>query len=384
MIRLQRDFVSMKSQSHPDRTYFYDVDKVFPAIRAPQPISQQVSYKPKGASKTLQARDDSYVELTALRPKVRGNRFQRLSVTEANQLKKKQLTALKEAIGHTTAQGVLTLEGTSIAPGLQGVYVKDLERIRTVSRNKSKTRNSQVLAANGGLDASHIRQYHRIDHTPILIPLGAYHQLCSDIKKAHEHQIYFRDLKNRNLLFRQYLETNDGRIKRLHEPKVMLIDIDDVITPTIGINRTKTLGTNAYRTEQLKLHIESDTTSEYQRNAHRKQADNYALLVNILKGSTHEMSDISLSREDEYGKVYPVKNGVIDHIQNGHNPQREMRKIDAAIQQVVRDDKIKDVKKFLSSPTRHPLREEIFDIIDWSKTPNADFKPRGILKHTNK
>lgn len=372
-------FISMESQSHLGQVYYYDKERVFPAIRKPE-SQEQLTQKPAGSFKTLQARDTDYVELAALRPGSRGGSRGQLSIKESNDLKRKQLSALKEAVGLETERGTRTLAGTSIAPGLQGIYTNEVEYKEQHSHGTTVETRTKVLAANGGRNIGEIiRETHQVGKVPTLIPLKAYKQLCLDVKKAHLHHIYFRDLKNGNLLYNTHLKTPSGKDIPLKEPKVMLIDIDDVVTLTEGVKRYENVGTYDYITEGLQQQIRA-SKNDAEKQAVQKQADNYALLLNILYATTPHMVQVKSSRKDKHQYTMPFEKGVLDHYKTEQKSAKNVEDIKSSIKGVVHQHNWNKVERFFENPVQNPLDESVFDVIDWDKVPDSVTVRRSALK----
>ncbi|RYV01083.1 hypothetical protein SOPP22_16100 [Shewanella sp. OPT22] len=362
-----KGFVTMSSPSTLGRQYYFDTHGVFPPIRKPESPSIKKENRVSGAFKTLEARDEHFVKLGTSLPydqtieekpseeaKVEGRH---LSLDEANELKRKQLIALKEALG------VKSFHGTSISPGMQGIYTKkrpSQEVYSTTSFHKVTVDKAESWAVNGGTDVESFVA----SKGPIR--LQAYKQLCYDVQKAHDHDIYFRDLKNCNLMYKDKVKAASGVESLVKDPKVMLIDIDDVVTPKFGREKHLALGTYLYSTKAFQEEIQAESDDK-ERCKLRKQADNYALLLSILFGTSPQIA--SVIPRDSYGKL-PIA-GFISQFGGG---KTSTDTIENAIRAVVIPEKFEAVKLFLTCPTKNRLEESIHDVIAW-KDPSKDIKP---------
>ncbi len=60
------------------------------------------------------------------------------------------------------------------------------------------------------------------------------------------------------MLYKETIKSVDGKIVKLKEPKVMMIDIDEMVSPTIG-QKNLVIGTASYLTVELLHNNSSDT-----------------------------------------------------------------------------------------------------------------------------
>ncbi|MCL1078140.1 hypothetical protein D5R81_09670 [Parashewanella spongiae] len=343
-------FVTMTYTSKEDpsvsHSYLIDKKQMLPPIRQPKVNVQPGNVQPKGAFKEVVERDENYIKLKGFRPGIIDTDYLlELTEAEANEQRQAQLEELKSALYGNS------FTGTSIAPGLLGVYSGP---------------EGQLLAANGGEDLQKIifgTQGRGI--TTKIIPLKAYQQLCKDIAQAHEHSIYFRDIKSANLLYRDTLEGVSGEKIKLENPRVMMIDIDDLVSPTVG-QKHRCVGTYYYSTyELLEARLSYETDSPERKSKAEgvlKSADDYALLLCLLEGTSTEIRGIPFTPHDEN---LPYSGGL-NNKANVDSVQQDV--IYDAVEQIVLSEDVPKVLNFLSDPIKFPLDKHVLEVIDWNRT----------------
>ncbi len=139
--KVPKGYVTMtythKSDPKLSRSYLIDKKRMLPPMREPITDGELVE-GPRGTFKSVIMRDESYVKLNGSRPEVVDRNYPnyniQLTETEANDQRQAQLAVLKSALQ------VKSFTGTSIAPGLLGVYSGS---------------DGELLAANGGADLQH-------------------------------------------------------------------------------------------------------------------------------------------------------------------------------------------------------------------------------------
>ncbi len=195
------------------------------------------------------------------------------------------------------------------------------------------------------------------------IPLKAYEQLCRDISKAHGSSVYFRDIKSGNLLFKETLKGSDGKIVEIINPKVMMIDIDDMVSPNIG-EKDRIAGTAKYLTEELLVKKTAGTNDSDERKREVEQtlknADNYALLLCLLEGTSSKFRRVPFAPSS--GKQFYDK-GIYNDSSTDIDQQSV---IYSAAKGIVKPEYMARVMNFLSDPQKYQLDENVLDVINWS------------------
>ncbi|WP_133309282.1 hypothetical protein [Parashewanella curva] len=316
--------------------YFVDPNGLFPMMRRPiyRP-SQEVT----GAHSKLDRADEQYVRFTHV---FESNLDQTLTdpigdidLHEIGRLEEHleqqdyfadALNELKHALPNSSFQG------RSIQAGMQG-FLDDQGR---------------RIAVNGG---ENTKQF--VDRTNTSIPLQAFHIACEDLASAHKHGIYFRDIKNENLLYRDHQVGSNGRKIPIENPKVNFIDLDEMYTPNYG-SAYRRCGAEPYMTTELLAGKEDGDKSIIE------SADNYAMLISLLQSvSVTIMKNIptySHSRADMF------EHGIL-HEESNSAEHRAM--LNQVLTQVIKPEHLEQVQNFLREPTEYPLENPLDKVINW-------------------
>ncbi len=158
-----------KSDPKLNRSYLMDEKRILPPMRRPL-TTGLIASGPRGAFKHVVERDESYIKLKGSRPNILDSNnakgIAELTETQANKQRHAQLEELQAALHGDS------FTGTSIAPGLLGVY---------------SGKDGQLLAVNGGEDLqAMIFGMDRRQITLNKIPLKAYKQLCSYVAMSRK------------------------------------------------------------------------------------------------------------------------------------------------------------------------------------------------------
>ncbi|WP_133405580.1 hypothetical protein [Parashewanella tropica] len=327
--------------------YFVDPNGLFPMMRRPiSRPSEQVS----GASSKLDRADEQYLRFahvdereldkTLLDPNVDIDHYD-LSRLE-NDFEKQEyfveaLTELQQALPNSS------FNGRAIQPGMLGFMDPQGRR----------------LAVNGGENTELFLQ-----RTRRPIPLQAFKIACEDLASAHQHEIYFRDIKNANLVYREERTGKNGQIVPLDNPQVHFIDLEEMYTPQTGF-LAKDCGTPVFMTTELAFAKSQGDKKQIE------AADNYAMLLSILRASSVTlMNELPLTQTLEHGEEDMFEHGEEDMFEHGilheqSNSAEHRAMLDQVLTQMIKPEYLEQVQRFLQEPTEYPLEESLDEVINW-------------------
>ncbi|WP_133372162.1 hypothetical protein [Parashewanella spongiae] len=332
-------FRTLKNKNHKLNgqpiEYYFDKDRVFPPIRIPsKELSSQESQKVKGSFKRAKARDAHYIQFKAqeivLTDKASKYTQRFISVkTSRNTHLKEKLKKIKNALQ------IESWTNCSIQPGLQGVVLE----------------KGKITSVAGGQDITNFTQENGI------VDYHVFERFCNEMARLHQHNIFFRDVKGENLLYKTTATSESGKSVRLDSPQLAIIDLDDLYTGEPG-EEARICGSPAYITAEL---LKKSTGNLII----LKARDEYATLITMLLTTAPETFDM---------KTTPRLHGTLEEmifrygILNAENTHRKTKEgIVTALKRMIKDEHFTTVKNFLANPVSHSLRIPLHDMIDWSK-----------------
>ena len=333
-------FVKLTNTNHKtdgkNRDYYFDRDKIFPPMRQPTkkvPVTETKNLS--GSFKKAKAQDTHYISFEAeeLERQTSTNRAQQsVFIKESrNKLFKQKLSKVKEALG------ISSWVHCSIQPGFQGIVVKE----------------GELISATGGADISSYTEKNGIVNYRI------FERFCSDMAQLHCKEIFFRDIKAENLLYKTTATSENGKVVNLESPQLSIIDLDDLYTGEPG-DKEKLCGTLGYLTEKLyRKKFNGDTRV-------LKACDDYAALLTILSTTAEETLNMCLAPSD-----YPPHRGNSNYqlgILDRENKDRATKNnIVTVLKRMIKAEHVDKVELFLADPLKNRLKISLHEVIDWTK-----------------
>ncbi len=335
-------FIKLTNTNHKtdgkNQDYYFDRDEIFPPMRQPTkkvPVTETKNLS--GTFKKAKAQDTHYISFEAeeLEIHTSTNRAQQpvLIQESRNSLLKVKLQKVKATLG------INSWAHCSIQPGFQGIVVKE----------------GELISATGGTDISSYTKKNGIVNYRI------FERFCSDMAQLHRNEIFFRDIKVENLLYKTTATSENGKVVNLESPQLSVIDLDDLYTGEPG-DKEKLCGTLGYLTEKLYEKKFSGSRRVL------KACDDYAALLTILSTTAEETYNMCLAPSDykdsyNYGYNENYQVGILD---NENKDQTTKQNIETVLVRMIKPKHLNTVKLFLADPLKYQLKISLHEAIDWT------------------
>ncbi|RYV01299.1 hypothetical protein SOPP22_12910 [Shewanella sp. OPT22] len=339
--------------------FFFDLDKVFPPVYQPKQSWRHATI-PSGSFKFPVSSDHKMIEFSATERRAETSGAVPVS-SETNARNKKIFTKMKSILISDGRPENNPFQGSTIQPGLQGVVVGE-QKLISVRSGEALDTHLIKKCPNGELQHPE-----------------CFHQLLVDMELMHENQIFFRDIKESNLLYVDHEKRMDGTIFKLPKPKLMFIDLGDMcFSPDSTSTETPIGNLNLFCGTPSKATWELFEQRQKGDKIAAKSADEYAVLYTFLRSISLTLSKLPQApcevrnHQDFMGvnagrlhacgmkESYVFRKGILHH--TSLKPAQRQTFIDEC-EPFIKDDYQGEVIRFLEDPINNPFQHKLSEML---------------------